>query len=323
MNPSLTLTRRSMESNDNKRNKPYKEVAHMRHMDLFSGIGGFALAASWVWGDEHEIVTFCEKEEFPRQVLKKHWPDVPCHTDIYTMNGGEYGTIDLVTGGFPCQPFSQAGKQKGVEDDRYLWPETLRIIQESRPRWFVGENVAGIINMALDEVLASLESAGYTSETFIIPACAVNAQHRRDRVWIVAHSECDGWGRRNNGDARRDGGKIQIARPSAGEESEILADADSQRLQTQREQERVLEAEKQTCSSFERGSLLGGEWYSERWELESRICRMVDGVSNRVDRIRGLGNAIVPQVAAVIMSAIKEVDRAYNADVIYHGGITE
>ena len=124
----------------------------MRHIDLFSGIGGFALAASWVW-PSHDIVTFCEKDAYCQKVLKKHWPDVPICDDIFKMNGADYGPIDLITGGFPCQPFSCAGKQRGASDDRFLWPEMLRIIREAQPTWVVGENVPGIIGMALDQVL--------------------------------------------------------------------------------------------------------------------------------------------------------------------------
>ena len=151
----------------------------MRHLDLFSGIGGFALAAQWVWGEAHEVVSFCEIDPYCQKVLKKHWPDTPIHDDITTMNGKRYaGTIDLLTGGFPCQPYSVSGKQEGAEDDRAIWPEMLRIIEECRPAWVIGENVAGIINMDLDRVLSDLESKGYTTETYCIPACATGALHR-------------------------------------------------------------------------------------------------------------------------------------------------
>ena len=160
----------------------------MRHLDLFSGIGGFALAASWVW-PEHEVVAFCEQDQFCQKVLSKHWPDVPVNTDIHTLRGDEFGSIDLVSGGFPCQPYSVAGKRRGAEDDRALWPEMLRIIKEAKPTWVLGENVAGIIKMELDKVLSDLESIGYETRAFVIPACAVNAPHRRDRVWVVAYSD--------------------------------------------------------------------------------------------------------------------------------------
>jgi len=168
----------------------------VNHLDLFSGIGGFALAASWVWPD-HKVVAFCDNEAFAAKVLNKHWPDVPVIDDIRKIRqqrplkkhvGYDYGTVDLITGGFPCQPFSCAGKRGGTGDDRYLWPEMLRVIREIRPTWVLGENVAGIINVALDQVCTDLEDAGYAVQPFIIPACAVGACHRRDRIWIIGHS---------------------------------------------------------------------------------------------------------------------------------------
>ena len=158
----------------------------MFHLDLFSGIGGFHLAGEIVWGDNFRTIAHVEIDPFCQKILKKHWPQVPIISDIkeYKQDGT---AIDLLTGGFPCQPFSCAGKQRSKEDDRYLWPEMLRVISEVHPTWIIGENVAGIINMGLDQVLSDLENKGYTCQPFIIPACAVNAPHRRDRVWIVAN----------------------------------------------------------------------------------------------------------------------------------------
>jgi DNA (cytosine-5)-methyltransferase 1 len=244
----------------------------MRHIDLFSGIGGFALAASWVWGKDHEILTFCEKEEFPRKVLKKHWPAVPCNEDIHTLKGDDYGPVDLITGGFPCQPFSVAGKQRGQEDGRYLWPETLRIIQEARPRWFVGENVPGIINMALDDVLSSLEGAGYSTEALIVPACCVNAIQKRDRIWIVANSN-------------------RVAMPQKN-----TRDGTNRKEWSAR---RRIECEIRAIISR-----------INRFLHQPGILGVINGIPDRVDRGKGLGNAIVPQVAAVIMSGIKAIDEA-------------
>ena len=164
----------------------------MRHLDLFSGIGGFALAASRVWVD-HEVVSFCDIEPFAQKVLKKHWPDVPCHDDIKTMEGLNYENIDLLTGGFPCQPFSSAGKRMGTEDNRDLWPEMLRIIREIKPRWVVGENVYGFITWNGGEVMEravnDLEAEGYSTITILLPAGAVGARHKRMRSWVVAYSE--------------------------------------------------------------------------------------------------------------------------------------
>ena len=160
----------------------------MKHLDLFSGIGGFALAARWVgW----ETVGFCEIDPYCQKVLRKHWPDVPIYEDIRELDGRTVGYIDIITGGYPCQPFSVAGKQRGEADDRHLWPEFAQLIREIRPRWVVGENVAGHISMGLDNVLADLEGFGYTWEAFVIPACAVNAPHRRARVWFVGNTDKD------------------------------------------------------------------------------------------------------------------------------------
>lgn len=150
----------------------------------------------------------CEFEDYPTKVLEKHWPDVPRWRDIRTLTGGDFfertglRTVDVISGGFPCQPFSQAGKRRGAEDDRYLWPEMLRVIKEIRPTWVLGENVPGIINLALDTVLSDLENAGYSAQAFNIPACGVDAPHKRERVAIVAHAV-------NRGGAVRRDGELQ------------------------------------------------------------------------------------------------------------------
>lgn len=171
----------------------------MNHLALFNGIGGFQLAASWLgWNNvaHVEIDSFCNK------VVAYHFPNSICHTDIKQFDGTPYrGTIDIISGGFPCQPFSAAGKRKGTEDDRHLWPEMLRTIREIQPGWVVGENVRGLTNwdggMVFDQVQADMETLGYQVLPFLLPACAVNAPHRRDRIWFVAHSENNGHGRRN------------------------------------------------------------------------------------------------------------------------------
>ena len=135
-----------------------------------------------------ETVAFCEQDKFCQEVLAKHWPDIPCFDDIRTLKGADVGPVDLICGGYPCQPFSQAGQRRGAEDDRHLWPEMFRLIKDIRPAWVIGENVAGHISMGLDDVLSDLEGAGYACQAFVIPAVAVDAQHRRDRVWIVGHA---------------------------------------------------------------------------------------------------------------------------------------
>jgi len=156
----------------------------MRLLDLFSGIGGFSYAAETLIGG-YETVAFCEMDEFCQKVLKKHWPQVPIFDDVRTLDAARLGRIDIVTGGYPCQPFSQAGRRQGEEDERHLWPEMLRIIKSCQPRYVVAENVAGHVTMGLDQVLTDLEDQGYTTRPIIVPACAKNAPHRRDRVWII------------------------------------------------------------------------------------------------------------------------------------------
>lgn len=165
------------------------------HLSLFSGIGGLDLAAEWAG---IQTIGQCEWAEYPTKVLEKRWPDVPHWKDIRTLTGDSFyeqtgrRTVDIISGGFPCQPFSVAGKQRGKEDDRYLWPEMVRVIKELRPTWVVGENVAGIVRMALTDILSELEACGYRTRTFLIPACAVGARHRRYRVAIVGYSEYNG-----------------------------------------------------------------------------------------------------------------------------------
>jgi DNA (cytosine-5)-methyltransferase 1 len=159
----------------------------LKMLDLFSGIGGFSLAAHWT--GQIETVAFCEIEPFCQKVLQKHWPDVPIFEDVRTLKGKDVGPVDIVCGGYPCQPFSLAGERRGEEDDRHLWPEVHRLLQELRPAWFLGENVAGHISMGLDQVLSDLEDIGYTGQALVIPACAKDAPHRRDRVWVVAYRD--------------------------------------------------------------------------------------------------------------------------------------
>jgi len=156
----------------------------MRLLDLFSGIGGFSYAAETLIGG-YETVAFCEMDKFCQKILKKHWPQVPIFDDVRTIDAARLGRIDIVTGGYPCQPFSQAGRRQGEEDERHLWPEMLRIIKSCQPRYVLAENVAGHVTMGLDQVLTDLEDQGYTTRAIIVPACAKNAPHRRDRVWII------------------------------------------------------------------------------------------------------------------------------------------
>jgi DNA (cytosine-5)-methyltransferase 1 len=231
---------------------------------LFSGIGGIDL------GLERAGMTVkwqVEIDDYCNRVLTKHWPDTQRYEDVRDVGRHNLAPVDLVTGGFPCQPFSVAGKRAGTTDNRHLWPEMLRIVTELRPTWVLGENVAGFISMGLNDCLADLEGIGYETRAFVIPACAVGAPHRRDRVWILAHH----WGE------RREGIKSQ----------EIQGECRLQGSQDER----------------------GAEAFLLRSDLPSPLfCGSSDGVPNWVDRLRALGNAVVPQVVEVIGRAIMEVE---------------
>ena len=184
-------------------------MSNLTHFSLFSGIGGVDLAAEMAG---FESIGQCEFADYPTKVLEKHWPDVPRWRDVRDVTADSVrakgvANITVLSGGFPCQPFSVAGKQKGKDDDRYLWPEMLRVISELKPTWVIGENVAGIVNMALEQVCLDLETEGYEVQSFIIPASSINAYHQRKRVFIVAYSKRNKQWRKEscNGKARRMG----------------------------------------------------------------------------------------------------------------------
>lgn len=281
----------------------------MTHLSLFSGIGGLDLAAEMAG---FTTVGQCEWADYPTKVLEKHWPDVPRWKDIRTLTKESFyertglRTVDVISGGFPCQPFSVAGKRRGKDDDRYLWPEMLRVIEEIRPGWVVGENVAGIVSMALDAVLADLENLGYTCRTFIIPAAGVGAPHRRDRCVIIAsrtaaveNADCF---RRSKSDVLSE----QPRRTESERNGEIVADAESIRQQGQwngwqQERGARFEARQSERSSDVRnapgtglpdwtGSKMGkpgqepGYSGEKRRPAQSRLGGMADGISDWLDR---------------------------------------
>lgn len=287
----------------------------MRLFDLFSGVGGFSLSAEWVWGDELEILGFVETDKFCQKVLKKHWPNVPIYGDIRNLDGKEFRPVDLITGGFPCQPFSVAGKRGGRADDRYLWPEMFRVIKEAKPTWVIGENVTGIVGMALDTVLFDLESINYETQTFIIPACGVNAPHRRYRVWIIAHDRSTESGRLSG--IRGE----EMAQIGGG--SQDVAYSDKQGFSSFGDKKGLRKTtDKRPSTGIERRSCLQNT-KSDWWAIEPAMGELVNGVSNRLVRFEGrvatgvknrvnklkvLGNSIVPQVVMPIMQAIKEIN---------------
>lgn len=259
----------------------------MTHLSLFSGIGGLDLAAEWAG---FRTVGQCEWADYPTKVLEKHWPDVPRWRDIRTLTKEDFfartglRTVDVISGGFPCQPFSQAGKRRGKEDDRYLWPEMCRVIRELHPTWVIGENVPGIVSLALDEVLADLEGEGYTCQTFIIPAAAVDAPHRRDRCAIVSYS-C----------RKRLQGKQQYCTSNPGRRWE--------------------ESYVSTCELCKAVPDTNGAGFPESgfksgwWPAEPNVGRVADGVPNRVDRLKCLGNAVVPQQFYPFFKAIADIEK--------------
>ena len=438
----------------------------MKHLDLFSGIGGFALAASWVWGAEHEIVSFCEIEPFAQKVLKKHWPDVPIINNVKELTWGKLAQIakqqsalqtekqvdscpianhaktsgkqngesktskektnqigngaekrktksssitvdgvsvvekqqknfsastikkttviqkerntnpkhgnsqssedcqtitkssatiattlsqitesaptkegvqiDLLTAGTPCQPASCAGKQRGTEDSRWLWPETFRVIRELRPGWCILENVRGLLSLeqgvVFDSLLSELEAMQYEVFSFIIPACGVDAPHRRDRVWIVA----------NNDRQRQQEQRDEITNEQKNSSVKLRGKVNSNPISEHDDipgygtgevrRERSEKAEIQGCSLADnveqqrdggRDGVGRGQWKPREiiqdvgkrgrqengvWLPEPAVGRVANGVPGRVDRLKGLGNAIVPQVVVPIMQAIKDLN---------------
>jgi DNA (cytosine-5)-methyltransferase 1 len=270
-------------------------MALMRVLDLFSGIGGFSLGLERAG---MQTVAFCEIEPYPRAVLRKHWPNVPCYEDVRTLtaerlNADGIGPIDVICGGFPCQPFSQAGKQLAEKDVRHLWPEYFRLVKECRPSWVIGENVIGLINLGLDAVLDDLEGIGYATRTFDIPACAVGAPHYRRRVWIIANATSGGRASGFNGDTKS---------TDVVSYSEDLAYSDCPLLQGGGGNN---EEGRKESSRYAR--LACGEPEST-WEIEPRMGRVANGVPSRVDRIKALGNAVVPQIPEIIGRAIMAME---------------
>lgn len=270
----------------------------LTHLSLFTGIGGLDLAAEWAG---FTTVGQCEFADYPTKVLEKHWPDVPRWRDIRTLTKESFyertglRTVDVISGGFPCQPFSVAGKQKGKGDDRYLWPEMLRVITELRPRCVVGENVPGIIKIAAGQVVKDLERAGYHVVVFNFEAAAVGAWHRRSRVFFVGIADV--------ADAARE--RIQ-------RHAEICA-AEQEKRSGEMQSDAESGNGADVCNTV-RGRCTGGtrreqsqEFADGRcWAAEPDVGRVAHGIPARVDRLKCLGNAVVPQQAYPIFKALME-----------------
>ena len=212
-------------------------------------------------------------------------------------------TIELICGGFPCQPFSVAGKQRGQADDRHLWPEYFRLIQEIRPRWVIGENVAGIINMGFNQVLSNLESENYRCQTLIIPACAINAPHRRDRVWFIAHHDNYGSCQKERDAAKQIGNQPQDRLFKQNGDVPDTKTIGIQRGGAIGKQKPQIHVGK----TIFRGN--GSRTGTNHWTTEPGVGRVANGVPGRVDRLKQLGNAVVPQIVEIIGLAIMNADK--------------
>ena len=341
----------------------------LRHVDLCSGIGGFSLG--FEWAQLSTPILFCDTEPWCRKILAKNFPNVPIATDVKELANDPERLVpdcDILTAGYPCQPFSVAGKQKGTEDDRHIWPFIFRIVAQKRPTWCVFENVHGHIAMGLDQVLADLESEGYSTRTFVVPACGVNAPHKRDRLWIVAYSNSDdgrhgsstkSQGRQSRMEHRSGSQRQPIQEPNKNvanttilgsqehghgksdefvHVSEDVADTNNARQSSSsgrgqnnrneeghdigRSGENVANSSGEGSqgrlsgrSNSERQSFVGqsgcssstyGQSGEDWWAVEPNVRRVAHGIPKRVDRIKGLGNAIVPQIAMNIGLSIKE-----------------
>ena len=287
----------------------------MKVLDLFSGIGGFSLGLERAG---MKTVQFVENDPYCQKVLAKNFPGIPIHGDIKTFH---YGTsVQIVSGGFPCPPYSHAGEQRGKEDDRHLWEEYLRIIQEVRPPWVIGENVSGIINMELDQVLSDLEGENYSHQSLIIPACAVNAPHRRDRVWIIARRNAMGNSEYNglstakesrspssisNNSSQGENKTFQSKGTSGRSNIKNVAHANKERIQGRKETGNI---ESKGTQRNQFSLRCSQRRIGKNWSIEPELGRVANGIPSRVDRIKSLGNAVVPQIVEIIGRAIMEIE---------------
>ena len=279
----------------------------MRMLDLFSGIGGFALAAKWVWGDDLDILGFCDIEEYCQKILAKNFPGVPIYKDICELNGRDFTDIDLITGGFPCTDISQAGAGKGLIDESGkrtrsgLWFEMHRLIGEIRPRFALIENVPMLTARGGTRVIADLAQIGYNAEWTIIGADDVGAWHRRKRIWIVAYpeqlSDTDSV-RHIHGKSKKQSTERRLTSfgniKSGSAYEEAVSNANGERGRSRN----AAGQDAENARKLRGSKKFGG------WRTEPRLGRVAHGIPDRVDRLKGLGNAIVPQVAQLIMEKL-------------------
>ena len=265
----------------------------MRFGSLFSGIGGLDLGLERAG---MECAWQVEIDDYCTRVLEKHWPGVTKHKDVKHVGKRNLEPVDLIAGGFPCQPHSVAGKRRGAADDRNLWPEYLRIIKELRPRYVLGENVPGIVSTYLDTVLSDLEGEGYTCTTFNIPAVALDAPHRRERIFVVANTKCN----RPQGfrqDRETQGSVGLCCGEGSNQEERIFSNPKSiHGIWGQKDKAINIQESRGLCG--------------RSWTTEPSMGRVAHGVPSRVDRLKCLGNAIVSQVAYEIIRAIRDIEQS-------------
>jgi len=330
----------------------------LKLLDLFSGLGGFSLGLEST--GFFETIAFVEKDEFCQKVLKKNFNNIPIEGDIRNVKGDRY-KADVITGGFPCQPFSVAGKRKGTDDDRYLWDETIRVVRECKPKWFIGENVEGLINiqngMVLRQVQTDLEKEGFEVQCLIIPASGIGAWHQRKRIWIIGYNVSNsntrfGIGENqeiqtrgntftngsknvSNSDSRMrrrwgaigESGANEIWGFYSTKEKQSSNDIWSKTVRCDnifREKQNLQYTNNQRCKESNISSESKKSDFSNReydstaenktwWQTQSDLCGVPNGVSyeldkNRANRIKALGNSIVPQIARELGLAIMEAE---------------
>ena len=296
----------------------------LTHGSLFSGIGGFDLASEWMgW----ENVFHCEYDPFCQKVLKHHFPNSKLYKDVRTFDATNYlGRVDILTGGFPCQPFSNAGLRKGTEDERHLWPSMLRIIREVSPRYVVGENVRGLLNwsggLVFEEVCADLENEGYEVTPYLLPACGKNAPHRRDRIWFIAHSNVTGKGdniRTNKGKTKEVRGKKK-----SNVLTKLCSDGDAPDTNIKLSKCENDNREDGRSEQTERTKSFGKPRGWEEFPTQPPLCGGNDGIPRELDgitfpkwrkeSIKAYGNAIVPAVAHEIFKAIQKMEDLKNQE---------
>tara|TARA_A100000172_G_scaffold2874_1_gene1823 strand:- start:1639 stop:2586 length:948 start_codon:yes stop_codon:yes gene_type:complete len=306
----------------------------LKLLDLFAGIGGFSYGLEQTQG--FETIAFCEKDKFCQQVLRKHWNDIKIYDDIRHIKGSEI-KAEIITSGFPCQPFSVAGKQRGTDDDRFLWDETIRVVAETKPKWFIGENVDGLVNIqegkVLQQIQKDLEAESFQVQCLVIPASGIGAWHQRKRIWIIGYSNSNANAKEkqsSNGpensiskEYRSKDSSVQFSR---GTTNNSLSNSESLRSgrwsgEECRIKERKFQQTEQKRSSFrsEVKRCSSQDDTSSWWQTQSKLCGVPNGISaeldkDRANRIKSLGNAIVPEIAREIGQSILIAEDVSNTD---------